>query len=112
PVSNVIVPVEVIVPPVNPSPAVIDVMAPPTPGAQLADTANDDEIATDAVCAYDAVVGVNVMEFAALAVTALFAQLLVPNKELVIPPLIILTLPVISTALFRTTNDDVLLNPT
>lgn len=38
-VSSVIVPVLVIVPPVNPSPATIDVTVPAPPGAQLADTA-------------------------------------------------------------------------
>lgn len=43
-VFNVIVPALVIVPPDNPSPAVMDVTVPAPPGAQLADTANDEVV--------------------------------------------------------------------
>jgi hypothetical protein len=62
PVSSVIVPVDVIRPPVNPSPAVIEVTPPPTPpGAHDADTANE------AVVANDAELGIKVILVAALA---------------------------------------------
>lgn len=49
--SSVIVPVDVIVSPVKPSPAVSEVIPPPTLGAQLADVAKLDEIATEDVVA-------------------------------------------------------------
>jgi hypothetical protein len=49
--------------------------------------ANEAVVAKDAVVANEAVVGVNVIEVAADAVIALFAQLLVPNNDPVRPPL-------------------------
>lgn len=107
-VSSAIVPVVVIVPPDNPFPAVIDVT--PAPGAH------------DALMANDAVVGVNVIDVAALAVVAneldiaSLAQLLVPNNEPVIPrltfkePVIIVLPDTISP--FRATNSFAMRYPT
>ena len=100
------VPVAVIVPPVNPSPAVSEVIPLPALGAYEADNAklalvandavagiNVMEVAAEEVVANDAVDGVNVMEVAALAVVAkelliaLDAQLDVPIKVPVNDPL-------------------------
>lgn len=87
PVSNVIVPVDVISPPVKPFPAVSEVMPLPALGAYEADTAKL------ALVANDAVAGINVMEVAAEDVVAneldieLFAQLEVPINAPVNEPL-------------------------
>jgi hypothetical protein len=74
-VSRVMVPVLVMVPPDNPSPAVIDVTPPPGAlGAQLAEIANEDVVANEAVVATD-------------EETAFCAQLLVPrNPDAVTAP--------------------------